>query len=273
MPDKFARDLAPGNKKIAVNFNYHEHNVIPFRCRKPRTITLHGIVEVEIPEVPGEQAPVAFVVPSWDNDVPADMVRWWNETLWEPYKPWSHQTDDSLPGSKHFPAEQRVDYLPYDLDGLDAATTHVKTVFSRYLIIDGVVWCETGEPRYVIHTLGLGHNHSSTCVGTVSHYNPNIHRSRYFRADQFEQAKVEAIRLALGRGDTNSVPIIEQERPIQVLIPEAVRSNPAQEAGEGDPFLNKLDQLTAQANSAPEAGLTVLAMGIMAVASTERELT
>lgn len=238
--------------KIDVQLSYYEHGVIPPRCRKPRTVSRTVAISVEIAETTADGAPVAFIEPSWDERPPVSL-RWHNEKLWAPHLPWSGQTEPSLPGSEHFPSEQDV-RVPYSLDGYDSAVRYVRSdVAEAYLIIDGVVWELTGEPRYVIYTLGLGHNHSSTGLGVDRHYNSNIHRSRYFRADQFEQAKTEAVRLAIQRGDTNSVRMINEERPIQVLIPDAVRCYPAQEAGDGDPFINQMHGLTASAGSADAA--------------------
>jgi hypothetical protein len=251
--------------KITVRFRYWNHNVIPPRCRKPRTVEHEGVTEIEIPEVTGDEAPVAFRVPEISRD--ATEIRWWNNELWQPYRPWSHQQEDSRPGSKYFPAEQRAEsYLvPYSADGLDETLPYITEWFGRFLIVDGVVWKQAGEPRYVVMTFGLGHNHSFTSLSTDSHYNGNIHRSRYYRADSFDDAKAEAIRVALERGDTDSVPMIEHEPPIEILIPEAVRCQPEQEAGDGDPFLNQLYGVTSTSQSVGEAGALVIAMGLKTI--------
>jgi len=243
---------------VTIELHYQRHNVIPPRCRKPRTVEETGSVAVEISEIDGDAAPVAFRVPNlgWKPD----EHRWWNGALWLPHLPWAHQTEPTIPGDDKFPVRQTY-RANWGTDGLDAAIAEVHQEYRQYLIIDGVVWRSAwGEPRYVIHTLGLGHNHSSTCLSTDSGYNPNIHRSRYYRADQYSMAVAAAVAIAVARGDTNSVERIKATPPIEVLIPEAVRCDPPAEGGEGDPFLNQLHAITAAMPDAATAGLAVVAI-------------
>lgn len=100
-----------------------------------------------------------------------------------------------------------------------------------FVVHDGLLWCETGEPRYVIHTLGnRDHEASFTTIGTDTYFNPMVSSERYFRADQLEAALVEHERVARARGDLTSLPGAKwiAKRRIEVLLPEAVRLQPHQ---------------------------------------------
>ena len=130
----------------------------------------------------------------------------------------------------------------------------------RYLLIDGAVWGESGEPRYVVNTFGLGHNHGGTGLFVDEYYNPNIAASNYFSALDGDKAVAYANKVAERRGDTNDVG--KFEKMIEVLIPEAVTIRPEAEHGEGDPFINKINAITEAAPDSTTAGL----LAIMATA-------
>lgn len=240
--------------------------VVPPRCRKPRRVQTTVTVDLPLQEVTGDEAPVAFRVPDplWD----AGEYRWWQERIYTPYRPWSQQSVPTIPGSDYFPLEQ-TQHASYDVQSEEEAIEEARRDLSSYLVVDGEVWDTclgwSREPRYEIYTLGLGHNHSGSGLSTTTSYNGNVAKGRYFRADQYEQAKAEAVRVATARGDTNSIPMIERTPPIQVLIPEAVRCQPALEHGDGDPFLNQIDAITA---AAPDA----LTGGLLAIATTLKEV-
>lgn len=134
----------------------------------------------------------------------------------------------------------------------------VKEQAAKYLIIENEVWIRCGEPRYVIVTFGLGHNHGGTGLFVNTWYNDNISRDRYFNALQGKEAVAEAKRVALGRGDTESVGRFREM--IKVHLPEAVKCNPKEEHGEGNAFLNMLDSVTQNSGSAAEAGLLTMAL-------------
>ena len=126
------------------------------------------------------------------------------------------------------------------------------------MLIDGEVWRVAGEPRYVLMTFGLGCNHGGTALMVDNHYNSNIHRERYFRIDQREAAIAATKRVALERGDDQSVPV-EPHADFDILISEAVRLCPRKEHGTGDPFINKVEALTTVKNRTI-AGLGALAL-------------
>lgn len=80
------------------------------------------------------------------------------------------------------------------------------------------VWEETSEPRYVVGTMGLGGNHGCTYLDPAEYDNPNIPAASYFRADDFAAARTHAVRVAQGRGDTESVPRIERQDPVFEIL-------------------------------------------------------
>ena len=142
----------------------------------------------------------------------------------------------------------------------DQVIEKVNKEADRYLIIGNEVWRHCGEPRYVIITFGLGHNHGGTGLFVNTWYNDNISKDRYFNALQGKEAVAEAKRVALGRGDTESVGRFREM--IKVHLPETVKCNPKEEHGEGDAFLNMLDSVTQNSGSAAEAGLLTMALAL-----------
>lgn len=121
------------------------------------------------------------------------------------------------------------------------------------------VWIECGEPRYMFLTFGLGHNHGGTGLFIEQHYNDNVSHNNYFDALHREDAIKAAVDVALRRGDDQSMDSIMRCENIEVLIPEAVKVNPAQQHGDGDPFINSLNAITESSDSAMEAGLLAIA--------------
>ena len=131
---------------------------------------------------------------------------------------------------------------------------------------DGEFWAmeEVGEPVYVVMTFGMGHNHDSTALSVQESYNSNIPYTRYFNALQKDEAVAEAKRIALARGDTNSIPRIPSRWDnIEVLAPELVKRNPAADyGGAGDKFTNRLEAMFEKSNSVAEStAMTVAVLG------------
>lgn len=113
--------------------------------------------------------------------------------------------------------------------------------------------CE--EPRYVVQTFGLGHNHGGTSLFIAEYYNSNIGKDRYFNAMQREEAIAYGKYVAMRRGDTRDVDRIGQREWIDVMMPEMVKVNPNRQHGNGDAFQNDMENLIEHSDSAFEAGL------------------
>lgn len=139
----------------------------------------------------------------------------------------------------------------------------IDRIMSGFILIGDEVWEHGSEPRFVVQTFGLGSNHGGTALFVTHFYNPNIAASAYFRADQLAEAIAYAEERAAKRGDTQSVPI-KPHGAIEVLVPEAVRCSPAQEHGDGDPFLNDLEAATQGSDPkvSPFIALAVMAQHI-----------
>lgn len=185
---------------------------VPPRCRKPRLVTHEESVQVTIPRVTSDTAPVAFHV------APEGDYRLYEGHLYFPHRPWARQHEPTIPGTDHFPETQGIPrWWANSAEEFDRAA---RDWAQGFVIIDGEVWIRCGEPRYVVMTFGLGHNHGGTGLMVDTTDNSNIKASSYFRADEFEAAHEYAVRVASNRGDSDSISRFKQG--IEVLIPEAV---------------------------------------------------
>jgi hypothetical protein len=260
--------------KIRMSYAF-THEVIPPRCRKPRACRQLATMTLTIHEVTSQDAPVAILAhdAEWkdalrENPTPP-VYRWWKQHL---YQRWCHQRVSRGPWETQDVArfltecEALGEQYTWDSSGYRSKKERradllrwAKTV----LFIDSERWERVGEPRYVIMTFGLGHNHGlgwGTSLSTETTYNPNIPSARYYRIDQYDQAVATATAIARLRGDTKALPI-SQQAPTQydILIPEAVRLCPRREHGLGDPFLRKVEALIEGSPSAAVAGIVLLA--------------
>lgn len=280
--------------EIKVNYCFNE-KFIPPRCRKARTRQVKDSCLIDIPVVSPAEAPVAMKHPAHiktkeDSSVPGlyyntkkeyrffgghlyariaaaekrcNAVGWWN-----------------LSGLKREAAtkyswDAMRDYECYNrhLHTREECEANLRRIYSNYLLLkrsSGIqVWAKVGEPLYEVFTMGLGHNHAGTGVIIQNGYNPNVAKECYFNANQYEECVREAIRVALARGDTNSVKGIKHAMKIQVLIPDAVKRNPVAEAGNGDEFSRMLAGLTAASSSASEAAALVTVATAMTIKTTK----
>ena len=269
--------------KLAIDYEYSE-DVVPKRCRIPRPERFSSRMQLTIPEVTAAEAPIALRQhgSTWDEKgerLPfVTDYRWWSNHLWKVCRfqrvsrgPWETQTAEQMsadpwPYCKHT-------YKSYRYGAHRREVRRDLMRFARsVLIIDGMRWERSSEPRFVITTHGLGHNHGGTSLWACDYYNSNIPNTHYFRADEAQRAVDSAVAIALGRGDDQSVEDIKEElHTFEVLLPEAIRLHPIKEHGQGDPFLNKLDAITANAPDTFVAGLLVMTEGMKAVTGMRKE--
>jgi len=250
--------------KIKVNYTFAEE-YIPPRCRKPRSREINKTMNVTIKEISVELAPVAMIVTDYETrdgefGVNDTAYRWYKNKL---YKLYRVQSGDET-GNPHTmkDVEREIDRAGYGyFDNADEKkrVSDIKKVAKRYLIIDGEIYREAGEPRYYVVTFGLGHNHGGSSLSIIEYYNDNISKDNYFNAFQREEAIKCFEWVALGRGDTKSVKS-EYVDNIKVLIPEAVKCKPQKEHGDGHPFLNKLNAITECAPDTLSAGFMAMAL-------------
>lgn len=258
--------------KITVPYEFTE-SVMPPRCRKPREVRKAAEITLQIHEVSDSEAPIAIRHhgQTWNAQhqrVPEIIeYRWWNRQLWRLYGfqrvsrgPQETQTIPQFQADHKMPSYCRESY-----GSKQSRRVGLMSWARSILFVDGVRWSEATEPRYVVMTFGLGHNHGigwGTSLSTDTVYNPNISKDRYFRIDQFEAAVSAASRIAANRGDTKALPIVETQHPdtFDILIPEAVRLKPNKEHGRGCEFLNKAEQMIEAAGNP-----VVAAFGLMAL--------
>lgn len=197
-----------------------EREEVPPRCRKPRPVQYEASTKVALPCITSDEAPVAFRVHSTlerTQDVRtyrgqlflADAVR----VAGEPDVP-------RVAGSGDFPAE-RAAFATVPAKSEEEFAERERRVLAEFLVVDGEVWHRIGEPRYEVCTFGLGSNHGGTAIMATFGDNANIAPQSYFRADDFKGAREYATRVALQRGDNESV--ARFRALIEVLDPGAVR--------------------------------------------------
>lgn len=118
-----------------------------------------------------------------------------------------------------------------------------------YRIIDGQLYRQKGEPLYQISTFGLGGNHGlgwGTSMGVTHCYNSNLPHWRYYRVDQEEQAREAGRRIAEDRGDTKAFTHFDNRvyDTFEIHDASVLRRDPPNDHGDGDPFLNQVDEIT-----------------------------
>ncbi len=281
--------------RFEVNYKYTK-DWIPPRCRKPRPGTFNDTITVEIKEVAASEAPWACVIHGhrrYFDEYPYNPIRYYGGKFYERamtdmYIDRKHYATDSY-GNRYWWCDyetericQRrgmtIDDMVMDVRWIHGWIDHrdkpevvseIEGQASKYLIVNGEVWHEIGEPMYEIATFGLGHNHGGTSWFVEHHYNENVSKERYFNANDFETMVDRFFSIALGRGDTESAHRMANELAdgdvwnyIDVLMPEVFEHDPQAEHGDGDEFMNMIDSITSGAGSAFEAGLLAMVAAI-----------
>lgn len=254
--------------KFTIPYVYRE-DIIPPRCRKPRSFQFSALTTISIPEITSGEAPVAIICRGWyvakhNQGEWTEVYRWYKGTLYTKTRrqdssgaPYYIETADKFLADRELNADIRVSDRPHTSPEASQERKRATASYRDIVFIDGERWTKTEEPRYVVMTFGLGHNHGGTSLMTDNSYNQNIHRDCYYRIDQVEVAVAARNRLATQRGDTQSLDL--PFNTFQIILPEAVRLNPSKEHGTGDPFINQLNRITSAAPSTGAAGILVLA--------------
>lgn len=262
--------------KLSFELDYWEP-YLPPRCRKLRSRKQTGTFSVEIPEVTSEEAPVALIQHNrsrigledhGDFRRRAIDYRWCNDRFYVRCRLSRFRCLRGFgpePDKRNRWALLRDVYFSgrYDThSNKERAESSLRETFEEYLLIDGKLHEEIGEPRYTIGTYGLGGNHGlgwGTSMHVENSYNPNIGRNRYFRIDQEAECNKVGRAIAARRGDTKAFPHFDRRYyPIfTILMPETLRLDPAHEHGDGDPFLNRCNEIT-EINDPVIAGMAIL---------------
>lgn len=270
---------------LKIDFTYEEKYLRTSRCRKPLARTREGIYELAIKELAKAECPIAAVVHDMKSvyegaTTTADFEGNGEYKMFaEPYRVHngkfykfcraSYGAETEL---KYVIADIKSDLYRYSLyekenlfsdksvyisDNLSEIVDNMQARANKYISLDGELWKECGEPRYVVNTFGLGHNHGGTAMFIEEFYNSNISSKNYFNAVDRDKAITYAKETAIARGDTDSVKRIGQMENIEVLIPEFFKVDPEKEHGEGNAFLNLLEDMVTSSNNATEAGILV----------------
>ncbi|MEG1926619.1 MAG: hypothetical protein RR415_12835 [Ruthenibacterium sp.] len=262
--------------KIKTNIQYQE-TYLPPRCRIQRYRMASKMVTTTIKEASYADAPIAISYQdclngnhiSEDGTFPSGVVadiektemwyelRWYNNHLYQRVF-----ADTKLCNARGaWPVQaMRNYYANYNRCGSPLtcanATRHLRQELRSLLLLDGDIWKQCGEPVYVIATFGLGHNHASTDLMTHKYFRG--YTSEYFNALEREEAIAECKRVALARGDTNSIDHIGKFWMIAVLMPEAVQAPPHVRHQLDDGFAAQAEAIIRASGSAAEAGLLVV---------------
>ena len=275
---------------LKVDFTYEEKYLRTSRCRKPLARTREGIYELAIKELAKAECPIAAVVHDMKSvyegaTTTADFEGNGEYKMFaEPYRvhngkfykfcraSYGAAISTAQTELKYVIADIKSDLYRYSLyekenlfsdksvyisDNLSEIVDNMQARANKYISLDGELWKECGEPRYVVNTFGLGHNHGGTAMFIEEFNNSNISSKNYFNAVDRDKAITYAKETAIARGDTDSVKRIGKMENIEVLIPEFFKVDPEKEHGEGNAFLNLLEDMVTSSNNATEAGILV----------------
>lgn len=242
------------------------------RCRKIRHRYIKKEISVNIDEPMESDFTEAFIVSELNGDI---SLRAYKGKLWKAVK-----NQDWMTGKTGWAdssvIRHRLSYSPYRQwlnddssqftadsvvigNNLDEVKKTVQQNAEGYLMYDGKIWTIHGEPRYVVMTFGLGHNHGGTALMLDYGYNPNISRNCYFNALQRDEAIKSAKETAIRRGDTESIDDIGKHYNIHVLDKSMVRLCPDKEHGNGNSLINELEAIVEGSDSSTEAGILAMA--------------
>lgn len=257
--------------KIDTKIKYEESYLPTKRHRIPRIREMEEGVTVELREIRKEAAPVALIVKNYQSYVDEQGANQFalRDTPYLAFEGRLFSEKRDMRGALDqgaYPLDQFLEdavrvgncTFCWGGKGKDDMLAALNAFVDAHILIDGVIYTERAEPRYVVNTFGLGHNHGGTAMFIDRHYNPNISKDNYFNALQREEAIAYANKVAEARGDTESIGRFDKIN-IEVYMPEMIRCNPQAEHGDGDPFMNGLESLVRASTSASEAGVLVMA--------------
>lgn len=250
----------------------YEEPYLPPRCRKMRYMEFSETVQVNLPEVSADNLKLAFEDQSYDGK---GKIYSYNNALWTKAKvkdicmdEGQYKTaldallDRNIRGSKFFLSS--FDRTHYDKDtSREAAMQKVYKYMDDFLVTtDGELYIQTNEPRYVVVTFGLGHNHGGTALLVGYHYGFNIESNNYFNANESDKAIAYAKEVAKRRGDTDSIRLIKKN--IEVFMPDMVKLNPQKNhPSGGNETLKMMEQIVESSDSTLEAGIMCIALSLV----------
>lgn len=250
----------------------YEESYLPPRCRKLRYRECEDYINVNLNEVDGSELKLAFEDNSFEGK---RKIYFYKGKLWCKTKINPNLMEDLQRREKSI--KTALDYLiwchencstyffsSWDRENYGKDTSREAVIkiarngMKGYILVDGELYERCAEPRYVVNTFGLGHNHGGTGMFCEYGYNPNIRKDNYFSALEGERAVAYANMVAANRGDTKDV---GKFKPFIIChMPELVKVKPNKQHGNGNDFLNSLEEIVRGADSSTEAGLLAIAM-------------
>lgn len=246
----------------------YEESYLPPRCRKLRYKRCEEHIDVNLREVKLEDLRLAFEDNSYQGK---GKIYSYKNKLWSKVKMPNLSIIEGLN------IKTPLDYLVWcndncstyfffefdrEIHGVDtsrqAVIKRVRKNMNTYLLVDGELYCTCAEPRYVVNTFGLGHNHGGTGMFCGYFYNDNIGKQNYFSALEGDKAVAYANYVAKRRGDTNDV---GKFKPFIIChMPELVKIKPNKQHGNGNKFLNDVEDMICNTDNIMEAGLLAMCM-------------
>jgi hypothetical protein len=246
----------------------YEEPYLPLRCRKLRYRECEEHVFINLKEVNRNELELAF-----EDASPCGKgeIYLYKDKLYARVKMPNISVIDELE-SRGVKIRSPLEYLVYRYDNCstffrsaydreyygkntsrDAVVRNARHAIQGYILVDGVLYERTSEPRYVVNTFGLGHNHGGTGLFCDYTYNPNIIKDAYFNALQGDEAVAYANLIAQKRGDTVDV---GRFKPFIVCYkPEIVKVAPNKPHGSRNELLKRLKEVFNGTDGAFEAAL------------------
>lgn len=184
---------------VPLSVSWVERDVIPPRARKPRDVERTLDLEVNIPMVSADEAPVGISFETkhfLSGDYRVHDGKLYRQT--EYTRENAHEVFDNYYRG------------PSSDKGSEAAVAaDMDERAGNYLIIDDDIWAPADEPIYTVNTFGMGSNHGGTSlsIDSLSRYKTEDGspvNDWVFPLDQREEAVAKALQVAEDRGDTQS---------------------------------------------------------------------
>lgn len=211
----------PEQLEFDVTIEYWEKNVLPTpRHRNPRDIKRTVNAPLTFRSVTSEQAPVGVrYVERYGEDSVERRV--YDGKLYAPVGRTCESAEDVMQLLGKDTYDDGIG-VPWSVGNEASAINHSQEVADGILFIDGEPHMPAPEPVYEVNTYGMGNNQGSTGL-SISSVIPDgfATRESIFPADKFEEARAYAIKVAEGRGDTNSARYLAAQEP-EIFIDEDV---------------------------------------------------
>ena len=252
--------------KIKTWIKWHE-SYVPARCRKVRYRECEEYVNINLAETTMENMKLAFEDNSYSGKGKIYFFRnklWTKANVRDICAGDEEEYESPLAALIYWRERSSCFFPHYWRDGEHPDKKHMVAMARKetrdFLLVDGELYKVTAEPRYCINVFGLGHNHGGTGMFCSYNYNPKICKESYFSALQGEQAVAYANKVAAGRGDTKDV---GKFKPFIVChMPELVKVKPNKQHGNGNDFMNAMENVINNSDSQAEAGIMCIALAM-----------